>query len=118
MKDFHPDKEVTIVHAGNKLLNDTYPDKYRDKVEKDLRNRKVELVLGDYVDNLDQTGPVVTRSGKELDADLIVSTYTWFLSEQRKLRTASRSRRLVDVQQPSSSLRWAATFSTSAARFA
>ncbi|KZV77413.1 FAD/NAD(P)-binding domain-containing protein [Peniophora sp. CONT] len=72
LKDFYPDKKVTIVHAGKKLLNDTYPDKYRAKVEKDLRARKVELVLGDYVENLEQTGPVKTRSGKEIDADLII----------------------------------------------
>ena len=74
LKDFYPNKKVTIVHAGKKLLNDTYPDKYRDKVEKDLRARKVELILGDFVEDLAQTGPVKTRNGKEIDADLIVSS--------------------------------------------
>jgi len=72
IKDFYPTKKVTIVHSGAKLTNDTYPDKFRKKLEKDIRARGVELVFEDFIDNLEQSGPIVTRKGAQVDGDLII----------------------------------------------
>ncbi|KAF8496493.1 FAD/NAD-P-binding domain-containing protein [Russula emetica] len=72
--DAFPDKKVTIVHSDSQLLNSTYPNKYRKRVEKDLTNRGVNIVFNDYVDNFDAT-PIKTRSGRQLDGDVVVPTF-------------------------------------------
>lgn len=67
------DKRVTIVHGHSLPLNDTYPDRWRKAVAKKSEKRGVQLVLGDYITNLEtQDGRVVTRSGKSIPADLVV----------------------------------------------
>jgi NADH dehydrogenase FAD-containing subunit len=67
--------EVTIVHGGSKLLNNTYPDKFRNALERSIRARGVDIILNDYVDNIPDSGVsrVTTRSGKTIAADLVVS---------------------------------------------
>jgi apoptosis-inducing factor 2 len=70
---FRQSKEVTIVHGDKQLLNAAYPDKYRKAIENDITARNVHLALGEYVDEIPAVGqPAVTRSGKTLDADLVV----------------------------------------------
>ena len=63
-----------IVHGRNLLLNDQFPDKFRELVHKKLEARGIELVLGDYVATFPENdrGEVTFRSGKKLQADLVV----------------------------------------------
>ncbi|KAI0315262.1 FAD/NAD-P-binding domain-containing protein [Amylostereum chailletii] len=73
LKDAYPDKKVTLVHADSQLLNKAYPNKFRKRIEKDLRPRDVQIVFSDYVDDFDVV-PVVTRNGKKLEGDLVIPT--------------------------------------------
>ena len=54
-KDLQKTK-VTIVHSGDHLLNDTYPDKFRRNIERRVRERGVTVLAGDYVDALPAPG--------------------------------------------------------------
>ena len=74
--DIWPEKNVTVVHGGAALLNDTYPAKFRAAQAAGLTARGVQLILGDYVDDLPAPGAtpagVTTRNGRKLNADLVV----------------------------------------------
>ncbi|KAI0068110.1 FAD/NAD(P)-binding domain-containing protein [Artomyces pyxidatus] len=74
VRDYYPDKKVIIVHGGSQLLNDTYPEKYRERIEQDVRSRNVQIVFNDYVDDdkPNEAGTITTRNGKVLQADLVV----------------------------------------------
>lgn len=80
LKDFFPDKKVTIVQNSSMLLNDTYSDRARRQIERDLRVRGVDIIFNDRVDDVDTTGntsgTVKTRAGKVIEGDLIVRF--WF----------------------------------------
>ena len=71
-------KRITIVQGDSSLLNAAYPNKYRQRVEKGIRARGIELILNDYIDTFEVgaitkgTG-VKTRKGVEVEADLVVS---------------------------------------------
>jgi len=68
-------KRVTIVHGDSLPINAAYPDKFRRAVASSLKARGVELILGDYLDVIPAEGvtEVVTRNGRKLKGDLIVS---------------------------------------------
>ncbi|KAF8178480.1 hypothetical protein BJ912DRAFT_664608 [Pholiota molesta] len=74
MKDFWPEKKVTIVHGQDLLLNDAYPNCFRKDVAKGLRSRGIEIVLNDWVDELEpsESGVIKTRNGKRIIADLVI----------------------------------------------
>ncbi|KAH9476010.1 Ferroptosis suppressor protein 1 [Psilocybe cubensis] len=75
IKDLDQNKNVTIVHAQPLLLNDSYPERWRRRTAKDLEARGVNLVLGEYVDEVEVVdGKVSTRSKKSIKADLVVPT--------------------------------------------
>jgi len=76
IRDVYPSTKITLIHAGKLLLNDTYPDKFRKNIEKRLLNHNVDIVLGEYVDEIPEsgTGSVTTRSGKQYSGDVIVAT--------------------------------------------
>ena len=67
-------KKVTVVHSEAQLLNDAYPQKFREDIERRARLRGIDIVLRDKVDMLPEaTIGVVTRNGRHLpDADLVV----------------------------------------------
>jgi len=75
IKDAFPQKKVTIVHSDSMLLNAAYPNKYRKRIEKDIRSRGVEIVFNDYVDDFDTTSPK-TRSGRQVEGDFVVSLFS------------------------------------------
>lgn len=81
------DKKVAIVHGRDLLLNEKFPDKFRKLVNQKLEARGVELILGDYVAKFPEGsgGEVAFRSGKRIQADLIVRTFlaigTLFLTD-------------------------------------
>lgn len=73
------------MHSPAKLLNDVYPDKFREAAAAKLESRGVKLVLGERILNLPAEGlssereaqdahPVElkTKSGLTLTADLVV----------------------------------------------
>ena len=70
------DKKVTIIQGTDKLLNDAYPDKFRKYMEAQLRARKIDLILGEYADQFPPSGSgeLVFRSGRKINAGLVVST--------------------------------------------
>ena len=73
IKDFFPNKKVTIVHSDSQLLNSAYPDKYRKRVQKDITSRGVNIIFNEYVDDF-ETVPASTRSKRSLEGDLMVRT--------------------------------------------
>ncbi|KAJ1650760.1 hypothetical protein IWQ61_008512 [Dispira simplex] len=83
IKDSYPDKEVTLVHGDDWLLNDQIPLKFRRKLTERVHDLGIKLVLNDRLDlDPDQTDPAKqrislttyhTRSGTQLEADWLVS---------------------------------------------
>ncbi|EFI27389.1 hypothetical protein CC1G_14860 [Coprinopsis cinerea okayama7 len=77
IKDFFPTKKVTIVQGESKLLNDTYPDKWRDAILARVKRGGVDVILDDLLDQTEPSsdGTVTTRKGQSIKADLIVPTW-------------------------------------------
>ncbi|KAF5318334.1 hypothetical protein D9611_014247 [Ephemerocybe angulata] len=76
ISDFYKGKNVSIVHNGRLPLNDVYPDRLRNGLLTKLQKRNVNVVLNDRLDNytLSEDGTVTLRSGKALNADLVIPT--------------------------------------------
>ena len=83
---FHQTK-VTVVHGGRLLLNDFMPDKFRRAMEEDLRAAGADVILDDYVDGSIKDGVVKTRSGKVVEADLLVSCQSFACNVQCDVKT-------------------------------
>ena len=68
--------EVTIVHKGWKLINNTYPDKFRDFLEQKVRKLGIKIIFEDVVVDEEPSadGWTTTAGGKRIRAGLIVST--------------------------------------------
>ncbi|KAJ3797484.1 hypothetical protein GGU11DRAFT_683508 [Lentinula aff. detonsa] len=84
LKDVFPSKPVTIIHRERLLLNDTYPDKFRITVQKQVEARGVTVLLGDAITASDASdvsasqvpeSGFVTEQGKKLNPDLVVPTW-------------------------------------------
>lgn len=71
---YFQEKKVTIVHGDSLLLNDAYPKYFRKDVANAVRNRGVDVVLEDHVDDFEpsESGVITTRNGKRIIADLVV----------------------------------------------
>lgn len=78
IREYYPKTSVTILHAERHLLNAAYPDSFRQRLDAQFQKVGVRLVLDDVAldlpsDPLEEIhGPVRTKNGKTLDADLIV----------------------------------------------
>ena len=90
------DKKITIVHAQDNLLNDTYPAKYRNRVKAGTAARGIDLVLGEFVAEFPPSGSgeLVFKSGKKLNAGLVVSL------RRPAIRTSSTEYRQVITSGP------------------
>eukprot|EP01132_Coremiostelium_polycephalum_P004745 gene4745-5922_t len=83
-----PDKSITLVHSGSKLINDRMNDKFQKKLREKLKNFKVNVILDDKIENIpDQVkndlinqSPVeyqvenrtyTTSKGVQVEADLV-----------------------------------------------
>ncbi|TFY61225.1 hypothetical protein EVJ58_g4643 [Rhodofomes roseus] len=78
INEAYPDKKVTIIHSGSKLLTSVYPDKYRNDIEKKARARGINIVFNEYVDEIPQPGVqgLTTRKGTRFDtADLVIPAF-------------------------------------------
>ncbi|KAE9405832.1 FAD/NAD(P)-binding domain-containing protein [Gymnopus androsaceus JB14] len=81
LRDVFPSKPITIIHREKLLLNATYPDKYRTKLQRQLEGRGITVLTGDAItasevseSNIPQAG-FVTEQGKNLKPDLVVPTW-------------------------------------------
>ncbi|KAI0629807.1 FAD/NAD-P-binding domain-containing protein [Trametes polyzona] len=77
VKETWPHKKVTVVHHREQLVNDTWPDKFRQDVERRWRLRGVEFILGDKLDIPPEgTTGVTTHKGRHIpDADLVIPAF-------------------------------------------
>ncbi|THV02169.1 FAD/NAD-P-binding domain-containing protein [Dendrothele bispora CBS 962.96] len=77
IKDIFPTKPVTIIQRDTKLLNTTYPERFRNRMQAQIVSRGVKLVLGDSLDiegEIPSSAPAEgfkTKSGERLKADLV-----------------------------------------------
>jgi apoptosis-inducing factor 2 len=66
------------VQGPDALLNSAYPLSYRERVKRAAIAREIEVLTNEYVDVIPEGGfaadGVNTRSGKHIDADLVIST--------------------------------------------
>lgn len=76
IRDEYPEKKITIVQGSDKLLNSTYPDRFRNYMASQLRARKIDLLLGEYANQFPASGSgeLVFSSGKRINAGLVVVT--------------------------------------------
>ncbi|KAJ7609323.1 hypothetical protein DFH06DRAFT_1148443 [Mycena polygramma] len=74
IKAVWPEKKVTIVHGGTGIMNFTYPSHVRDELDRQLRASGVDIIFGDYVDEIPPPGPTTirTRKGKIMETDLVI----------------------------------------------
>ncbi|KIY63390.1 FAD/NAD(P)-binding domain-containing protein [Cylindrobasidium torrendii FP15055 ss-10] len=77
IKDIWPEKEVTIVHSSDMLLNDAYSDNFRNRAADALKAFGIKLVLGDRINGELPKGAtsVTTAKGEQLAADLVVPAW-------------------------------------------
>ncbi|KAH9850143.1 FAD/NAD-P-binding domain-containing protein [Lenzites betulinus] len=77
VKETWPNKKVTVVHHREQLVNDTWPEKYRNDVERRWRRFGINFILGDKLDiPPDGTIGVTTHKGKHIpDADLVIPAF-------------------------------------------
>ena len=69
---------MTIIHSQNKLLNDVYPDKFRDRVAKSAIASGIDLIFNDQAPGELEPGStfVKTDNGKTIKADLVVLLFS------------------------------------------
>ncbi|KAF8330676.1 hypothetical protein F5887DRAFT_1178575 [Amanita rubescens] len=68
-----PDKDITIVHNQELPMNDSYPEKWRNALDRRIRKQGIKLIVNDFIDDLTIEDHVVkTRHGESLVADLVV----------------------------------------------
>ncbi|XP_035693117.1 ferroptosis suppressor protein 1-like [Branchiostoma floridae] len=75
----YKDKEVTLIHPRDKLVNGESSDAFQKRLKEILQGLGVKLVLGERVTNLDElptdrveTATVMTDKGTEISADLVI----------------------------------------------
>lgn len=75
----YPDKKVTVIHGGKQLINPEATHKFIEKVTALLKDMRVEVLLDDNVENLDElpdqvhgSYEVKTQKGKTVHADIIL----------------------------------------------
>lgn len=56
------------------LLNDAYSEKFRRRLEREIRDRGIEIIFEDRVDELvpPDNGNITTRKGQVIECDLAV----------------------------------------------
>ncbi|TFK19271.1 FAD/NAD(P)-binding domain-containing protein [Coprinopsis marcescibilis] len=74
IKHYYPEKTVTIVHRGKQLLNDLYPEWWRNQVVDKTRSMGIDVLLQDQLESVETSseGTVTTKKGQVIAADLVV----------------------------------------------
>ena len=75
VREAYPGTSTTIVHNGQFLLNDFFPDRFRKRMQKDLEAAGINVILSDKLEisQLTTSTSITTSSGTTLKADLVVS---------------------------------------------
>lgn len=75
VKAWYPTAEVTLVHAQSLLLNDAYPDKFRNTTVARVKQFGINLILDDKLESLPEGATTATTAkGTKLNADLFIPT--------------------------------------------
>jgi len=76
LRDTYPSKNITIVHNKDLPLSDIYPDKLRKGVSKNWKDRNIQFIFNDGIDEFPTEGvkSVTTHNGKKITADIVVPT--------------------------------------------
>ncbi|KAG9099535.1 hypothetical protein FRC06_005179 [Ceratobasidium sp. 370] len=76
LREALPHVKVNLVHRGRALMNDTYPDKYRNSLHEMLTKAGVNVILNDMIvdESPNAEGVFVTASGQSIAADLLIPT--------------------------------------------
>jgi apoptosis-inducing factor 2 len=72
---FHPEINITLVHGGDNLFTDVYPNKFRQRVLDALHSRRINVILGDRVEAPPQSldpAVITTAKGVTIEADIVV----------------------------------------------
>ncbi|RDX48829.1 FAD/NAD(P)-binding domain-containing protein [Lentinus brumalis] len=77
IREAYPKKKITLIHSQDLLLNSVYPDKYRKDIERRVRIRNIDVILGDAIENpVEGVTGVTTKNGKSIpDADLVIQAF-------------------------------------------
>uniref|UniRef100_A0A0W0GER0 FAD/NAD(P)-binding domain-containing protein n=1 Tax=Moniliophthora roreri TaxID=221103 RepID=A0A0W0GER0_MONRR len=78
IRDIWPGKEVTVIQRDRLLLNNTYPDKFRVAMQKQIESRGVKVIVDDSIGDVASgvsKGTLTTRKGKALQPDLVVRAW-------------------------------------------
>ncbi|XP_054750197.1 ferroptosis suppressor protein 1-like [Lytechinus pictus] len=73
----YPDKEVTIIHARDSLVEPATSNTFRASVQKQLEELNVKIIFGEKVTNFDEIprdlsgATVLTDKGKSIQADIV-----------------------------------------------
>ena len=83
----YPDKQVTLIHGGSQLIPGKYKDAFKARVKTELEIRKVKVILGEKLEDVQKyipnsiekgwaAGPFKAKSstGRDLEFDLIIKT--------------------------------------------
>ncbi|KAG8720397.1 hypothetical protein FRC08_000344 [Ceratobasidium sp. 394] len=76
LRESLPHVKVNLVHRGRALMNDTYPDKYRNSLHDMLTKAGVNIILNDMVvdESPNAEGVFQTVNGQSIAADLLIPT--------------------------------------------
>ncbi|KAF9067915.1 hypothetical protein BDP27DRAFT_1448751 [Rhodocollybia butyracea] len=84
LRDAFPTKPITIIHRERLLLNSTYPDKFRIRMQRQLETRSIAVLTDDYISDSDlasvsesqvPSAGFVSARGTKLNPDLVVPTW-------------------------------------------
>lgn len=90
IRQYYPDKKVTLVHALDGLLNEAYPAHFRKALLDAVQDRGIEVVLKDRAIVPEGTySSITTENGLVIPADLVVSCLEHVPSGLKVLSTPS-----------------------------
>eukprot|EP00735_Rhodelphis_limneticus_P010968 TRINITY_DN4007_c0_g1::TRINITY_DN4007_c0_g1_i1::g.11844::m.11844 TRINITY_DN4007_c0_g1::TRINITY_DN4007_c0_g1_i1::g.11844 ORF type:complete len:389 (+),score=81.92,sp/Q54NS8/AIFB_DICDI/40.99/4e-82,Pyr_redox_2/PF07992.9/1.6e-18,Pyr_redox_2/PF07992.9/6.2e+03,Pyr_redox/PF00070.22/0.00062,Pyr_redox/PF00070.22/8.8e-12,K_oxygenase/PF13434.1/0.2,K_oxygenase/PF13434.1/0.00016,NAD_binding_7/PF13241.1/0.14,NAD_binding_7/PF13241.1/0.11,Pyr_redox_3/PF13738.1/17,Pyr_redox_3/PF13738.1/0.00075,Lycopene_cycl/PF05 len=80
IRHLYPNKEITVIHSGDKLASPALNAKFQTKLNAHLTKLRINVILDDRVNNEDLPDPTIppsvnrktytTRNGKSVEADL------------------------------------------------
>jgi hypothetical protein len=75
LRESLPHVKLNLIHRGRALMNDAYPDKYRNALHEMLSKAGVNVILNDSIvdETPNEEGVFITDGGQPIAADLIVS---------------------------------------------
>jgi len=76
VKEYWPEKKVTIVQSRELPFNDVYANNFRKQILKECKISGIDFVFKDYLDDAEpKEGYVTTRNGHTIRADLVITAH-------------------------------------------